>query len=156
MYKLFKKFMKKLFWFAGCEEPEKKEDATPEVKEPGKNDETVSEADVNACDVHYMFFASFDEMEEIEEKIDNVVNDPSGMVPNAHVVLTLDDVDNIPHDPAMYDIVYVSDKIVDREAVFALFTNAEKKYKSLNGILNHLKAEPKHEGAKYKKYSIGI
>ncbi len=154
MYKLFKKFMKDLFLLVGCDETKKKEEPVPEVKEPEENDETVSEADVNACDVHYLFFASHDELESIEEKIDNVVNDPSGMVPNAHVALALDEVDNIPYGPEMYNIVYVSDKIKDREAVFALFTNAEKKYKSLNGILNRLKAEPKYEGKKYKKYTV--
>ncbi len=151
MYKLFKKFMEKLFSYV---ETEKKEDTVPEVNEPEKEEDTVSEADVNACDVHYLFFASFDEMEDIEEKIDNVVNDPSGMVPNAHVTLALDEVDNIPYEPDLYDIVYVSDKFTDREAIFALFTNAQKKYKSLNGILNRLKAEPKHEGKKYKKYTV--
>ena len=154
MYKLFKKFMEKVFFFAGCEETEKKEDAVPEVNETEKEEDEVTQEDIEACDVHYLFFATYDELDSIEEKIDKVVNNDSGMVPNAHVALALDKVENIPYDPAMYDIVYVSDKIADREAVFALFTNAKKKYKSLSGILNRLKTEPKYAGKKYKKYTV--
>lgn len=146
--------MKKVFLFAGCEETEKKEDPVPEVNEPEKTEDEITQADIEACDVHYLFFATYDEMKTIEEKIDNVVDNDSGMVPNAHISLALDDVENIPNDPAMYDIVYVSDKIENREAVFALFSNAEKKYKSLSGILNRLKTEPKYAGKKYKKLTV--
>ena len=151
MYKLFKKFMMKLFSYV---ETEKKEDTASEVNEPEKEEDEVTQEDIDACDVHYLFFATYDEMKTIEDKIDNVVDNDSGMVPNAHISLALDEVENIPNDPAMYDIVYVSDKIEDREAVFDLFTNAEKKYKSLNGILNRLKDEPKYEGKKYKKLRV--